>query len=85
MGMMSVEVVLRERERDVVTTKVSSRFQIVIPKEARDAAGIRQGQELGVIVREGTIVLVPHLPLAAYLGIFPGLEADDLRDETDRL
>lgn len=82
---MAITIVLREGERDVVTTKVSSRFQIVIPKEARDAAGIQQGQVLGVVVREGTILLVPHRPLAAYRGMFPGLDPEGLRDESNRL
>jgi looped-hinge helix DNA binding domain, AbrB family len=84
-GMMDTRNVLRTREKDVVTTKVSSRFQIVIPKEAREAAGIQQGQVLGVVAREGTIVLVPHRPLAEYRGMFPGLDAEGLRDEDDRL
>lgn len=83
--MMNSILVLCEWGRDVVTTRVSSRFQIVIPKAARDAAGIQEGQVLGVIVREGTIVLVPHRPIAAYRGMFPGLDAEGLRDEGDRL
>lgn len=82
---MDMSNVLPTWERDVVTAKVSSRFQIVIPKEAREAAGIQQGQVLGVLTREGTIVLVPHRPLAEYRGMFPGLDAEGLRDEDDRL
>jgi len=82
---MDLRNVLHKRENNVVTTKVSTRFQIVIPKAARDAAGIRQGQVLGVIAREGTIVLVPHRPLAEYRGMFPGLNTENLRDEGDRL
>lgn len=83
--MIDTIIVLQWWGEDVVTTKVSSRFQIVIPKAARDAAGIQEGQVLGVVVREGTIVLVPHRPLAAYRGMFPGLDAEGLRDEGDRL
>ena len=82
---MDTRNVLRARERDVVTTKVSSRFQIVIPKVIREAAGIQQGQVLGVVARDGAIVLVPHRPLAEYRGMFPGLDSKGLRDESDRL
>jgi AbrB family looped-hinge helix DNA binding protein len=83
--MIRATIVLQERGMDVFTTKVSSRFQIVIPKAARDAAGIQEGQVLGVVVREGTIVLVPHRPVEAYRGLFPGLDSEGLRDEDDRL
>ena len=45
-----------------MTTKVtlSSKNQIVVPKEAREKLNIGPGQELLVLVRENRIVLVPR-------------------------
>jgi AbrB family looped-hinge helix DNA binding protein len=37
--------------------KLSSKNQIVIPREARDALGLRAGQKLLVVVRGNTIFL----------------------------
>ena len=46
----------------MVTTKVtlSSKNQIVVPKEAREKLNIGPGQELLVLVKENRIVLVPR-------------------------
>jgi AbrB family looped-hinge helix DNA binding protein len=45
-----------------MTTKVtlSSKNQIVVPKEAREKLNIGPGQELLVLVKENRIVLVPR-------------------------
>ncbi len=45
-----------------MTTKVtlSSKNQIVVPKEAREKLNIGPGQELLVLVRENRIVLIPR-------------------------
>jgi AbrB family looped-hinge helix DNA binding protein len=37
--------------------KLSSKNQIVIPREARDALGLRPGEKLLVVVRGNTIIL----------------------------
>ena len=49
-------------------TKVSSKYQIVIPKEVRRTANIRVGQEFQVIAKGGQITLVPDKPLASMRG-----------------
>ena len=38
-------------------TRVSTKGQVVIPREARTAAGLRAGDDLVVEVRDGSIVL----------------------------
>ena len=42
------------------TARVSSRYQIVLPREVRDALGIKSGDELLFIIRNGEIVLRSH-------------------------
>lgn len=42
------------------TVKVSSRYQIAVPKEARGLLGIEKGDRLLVEVREGMLILIPE-------------------------
>jgi len=39
--------------------KLSSKNQIVIPREAREALGARAGSHLLVVVRNGSVTLLP--------------------------
>ena len=41
------------------TTKISSKYQVVIPSEARKSLGLKAGDDLIVIVRDGHLVLIP--------------------------
>ena len=66
-------------------TKVSSKYQIVIPKEVRESANIKVGQELQVLAKGGLIVLVPERPLSSLRGFAKGIRAGELRDKKDRL
>jgi AbrB family looped-hinge helix DNA binding protein len=66
-------------------TRVSSRFQVVIPKEIRERHGLKPGQELQVISRGSSIVLVPDRPLSAYRGILKGMPTPGSREKKDRV
>lgn len=66
-------------------TRVSPKYQVVIPKEARESANLKVGQELQVIVKGGVITLVPDRPLAQLRGFAKGIRTDDLREKKDRL
>lgn len=66
-------------------TKVSPKFQVVIPKEARESAGLKVGQELQVITKGGVITLVPVRPLADLRGFAKGIRTDGLREKKDRM
>lgn len=43
-------------------TKVSSKYQVVIPKDVRRTANVRVGKEFQVITKGGQITLVPDRP-----------------------
>jgi AbrB family looped-hinge helix DNA binding protein len=43
-------------------TRLSTRGQVVLPKEIRDHLGLAEGAELEVEVREGVVVLRPLRP-----------------------
>jgi AbrB family looped-hinge helix DNA binding protein len=42
-----------------VEVKLSSKNQIVIPREAREALGVKAGSQLLVVVRNGIVTLLP--------------------------
>ena len=64
--------------------KLSSKNQIVIPREARTALGIRPGDEILVVVRNSSVILLPKPkdPARAIRGLAKGLYPRDyLRQE----
>lgn len=67
---------------NVVT--VSLKFQVVIPREVRDALGISPGQKLRAMALGGRIELVPVRPARALRGFLRGIEVSLKRDK-DRL
>jgi len=66
-------------------TVVSSKYQIVIPKEIRSKIDLEKGQILQVIVRDGVITLIPDRPLSDLRGFVKGMDSRELRDKEDRL
>lgn len=54
---------------------VSSKFQIVIPKDVRDRLNIRPGQKVEAFAIGERIELVPVRPIEDVRGILRGVEA----------
>ena len=65
------------------TTTVSSKYQVVIPKEARERMKLQPGQKLSVITKGGVIYLVPVLGLDELQERLRGMNTDGLREEVD--
>jgi len=67
-------------------TRVSPKFQVVIPKEARESANLRVGQDLQVVVTKGGLItLVPERPLSSLRGFAKGIRTDNIREKKDRM
>jgi AbrB family looped-hinge helix DNA binding protein len=66
------------------TVTVSSKYQVVIPKEIRDTVGLKAGTILEVISYGNRIEFVPIQPMKNLKGIFKGMNTDIEREE-DRL
>ena len=66
-------------------TKVSQRYQVVIPKEVRESMGLTVGQVLQVVAKGGTIMLVPERPLSALRGFAKGIRTTGLREKKDKM
>ncbi len=65
---MKIEIPVRAQ------SVVSTKGQTVIPKEIRDAVGLKEGQKLGWVLREGTlsVIPIPEDPVRALRGILKG-------------
>lgn len=64
-------------------TTISSKFQIVIPREVREQFNLKPGQKVMFIPYRNTIRLVIVPPIKDALGIFKGIDTDNLREEVD--
>ncbi len=69
----------------MASTTVSSRYQVVIPKEVREQLDIQPGQKMQVIAKHGIVHLVPVVPLRDLVGFVKGIDTSDLREKEDRL
>ena len=69
----------------MATVKVSSKYQIVIPRDVREALGLKKGQTVSVVPVGNIIEIVPDEDLSELEGAFPGLTLDDIRDESERM
>lgn len=68
----------------MATTTISSKFQVVIPKEVRDKLYLTPRQRLLVIEKGGVITLVPEVPLKSLKGVLKGMTTGDVREKQDR-
>lgn len=64
---------------------VSSKYQVVIPKEVRRQVPLHMGQKLAVVVKEGVIALLPNRPLSSLRGFLKGMKVEGLREKKDRV
>ena len=64
---------------------LSPKYQVVIPKQVRKQLELKSGQKLQIIVRGGTITLVPDHPLKELKGLFRGMQTAGLREEEERI
>jgi AbrB family looped-hinge helix DNA binding protein len=67
------------------TTTLSTKYQLVLPRGAREQLRLRPGMKFTVLAKGGVIFLVPERPVAAFRGIAAGTSPRELRDKTDRL
>lgn len=67
------------------TSKISSKYQVVIPRRIREQLNLKPGQKLVFIPYKGTVQLVVVPPIEAARGIFPGLDTTVEREDEDRV
>ncbi len=66
------------------TVTVSPKFQVVIPKEMREALKLTPGQKVQALLYENRIELIPVRPVKQMRGFLKGIDTTIVR-EGDRL
>jgi AbrB family looped-hinge helix DNA binding protein len=66
------------------TVTVSPKFQVVIPKEMREALKLTPGQKIQALLYENRIELIPVRPVKQMRGFLKGIDTTIVR-EGDRL
>ena len=66
-------------------TTISSKYQVVIPKPARERLCLKPQQKLTVIGKDNMLILIPNTSLESLRGIASGAKTDDYREKKDRI
>lgn len=64
---------------------VSAQGEIVIPREVSESIGLRPGDHVGMLVRDGSIWLGPIPSWDELRGIAAGANTEGIREEKDRV
>jgi AbrB family looped-hinge helix DNA binding protein len=67
------------------TVTLSSKCQLVIPRDVRERLDLEPGAKLTIIEKGGIIFLVPERPLEELRGVARGTKRKGLREKKDRL
>jgi AbrB family looped-hinge helix DNA binding protein len=68
----------------VMQTTISSKYQVVIPKPAREHLDLKPKQKLTVIEKDKMLILIPQPSLEDLKGIAAGARISDYREKKDR-
>jgi len=67
------------------TVTLSTKYQLVIPRDVRERLELVPGSKFTVIEKGGILYLVPDRPIPEFRGIARGTRRKGLRDKQDRL
>jgi AbrB family looped-hinge helix DNA binding protein len=62
---------------------ISSKYQVVIPKDVRKKFNLKPGQKIAFIPFNGTLRVVIVPPIEEAYGMLAGMDTDDIREEED--
>jgi len=66
------------------TATLSTKYQLVIPRGARERLRLRPGMRFTVLNKGAVIYLVPERPIRHQRGVAKGATPTDLREKRDR-
>jgi AbrB family looped-hinge helix DNA binding protein len=67
------------------TATLSTKYQLVIPRGARERLHLRPGMRFTVLDKGGVVYLIPERPARGYRGVAKGVSSRDLREKQDRI
>jgi AbrB family looped-hinge helix DNA binding protein len=59
---------------------VSPKFQVVIPREIREALGLQPGQQVQALRYQNRVEFIPVRPMKSARGFLKGIDTDVARD-----
>ncbi len=65
----------------MATVKVSPKYQVVIPRDVREALGIKAGEKIQIFLYDGRIEFVPVKGIRKMRGMLKGMDTAVARDE----
>lgn len=65
------------------TTTISTKYQVVIPREVRKLFDVQPGQKVAFIPHKRTLRMVILPPIEQAEGFLPGIDTDPQREEED--
>jgi AbrB family looped-hinge helix DNA binding protein len=63
---------------------VSTKYQVVIPRDIRRDIGLKTGQVVQIIAKGGVITMVPDQPISRMRGFLKGMKTGKLREKERR-
>ena len=73
-----------QRGHSMTRVRVSSKYQMVIPREVRKKHRIEKGQMIDVFSVGSHIAVVPDVDIVKLKGAFPEITLEGFREEEDR-
>jgi AbrB family looped-hinge helix DNA binding protein len=70
-----------DEERVMTSVTISPKYQVVIPKEIREALDLHPGQQVQAIPYDGRVEFVPVRPMSSRRGFLAGIDTTVERDE----
>jgi AbrB family looped-hinge helix DNA binding protein len=67
------------------TATISTKYQVVIPKEIRNTLKILPGQRVKFICYDNRLEIIPLVDLKELVGIYEGMDTTIEREESDRI
>jgi AbrB family looped-hinge helix DNA binding protein len=65
----------------MTTVTLSSKYQVVIPADIREQAGVKPGTRFGIMALGKTIRMVPIVPIESLRGTAKGIDIAIQREE----
>ncbi len=62
------------------TVKISPKYQVVIPRQARESLRLRPGQRIRVLLYDGRLEFIPIRPMKEMRGFLRGVDTSVERD-----
>jgi len=68
----------------MATTTISSKYQVVIPKDVREKLNLKSGQKMAIVVKGGVVYLIPEKPAESFKGFLKGMDTKNVREDKER-